>query len=59
MDSEVLQKAIVEPEPAEHEPAERTPYTSPALTEYGRVQDLTQGVGGVQTDAPLSGSHPL
>ncbi|MBI2834273.1 MAG: lasso RiPP family leader peptide-containing protein [Acidobacteria bacterium] len=32
------------------------PYTAPVLTEYGSVEDLTRGGGGVASDFPNGSS---
>jgi hypothetical protein len=45
MDSKVSQKVV-----AKRKPTERKPYSSPVLTEYGKIHDLTQGGGGVADD---------
>lgn len=41
--------------PASQE-APRKPYTAPQLTEYGDIQDLTQGTGGISIDADITPS---
>ena len=38
-------------------PEERKPYSPPAVTEFGTVEDLTRGGGGVAADFPSGSSR--
>ena len=44
-------------EQKKHESEERKPYTPPVLTEYGTVEDLTKGGGGIASDFPGGSSR--
>ena len=54
MEGQYLDDEAGLPAPAPDEIAERRPYTSPVLRKYGRIEEVTKGVGVTGTDEGLT-----